>query len=84
MIGRFVCVDIYIVVVNTIQVPVFYRGGVIISRKDRPRRASSLMHDDPYTLFVALDVDVSRRALVHVLFYTWGVLEICGGYPVRR
>ncbi|CAG9861083.1 unnamed protein product [Phyllotreta striolata] len=34
---------------------VFYRGGSIISRKDRPRRSSPLMRNDPYTLYIALD-----------------------------
>jgi len=37
------------------SIPVFYRGGSIIPRKDRPRRASSLTHNDPYTLYVVLD-----------------------------
>ena len=37
------------------SVPVFQRGGTIIPRKMRVRRASSLMKNDPYTLFVALD-----------------------------
>ncbi|KAJ8910035.1 hypothetical protein NQ315_013243 [Exocentrus adspersus] len=33
----------------------FYRGGSIIPRKDRPRRSASLMRNDPFTLYVALD-----------------------------
>lgn len=37
------------------KVPIYYKGGAIISRKDRPRRASSLTYSDPYTLYVALD-----------------------------
>nr|XP_053642983.1 neutral alpha-glucosidase AB-like [Cherax quadricarinatus] len=37
------------------KIPVYQRGGSIIPRKDRVRRASSLMRDDPYTLSVALD-----------------------------
>lgn len=36
-------------------IPVFQRGGSIISRKLRLRRSSHLMTSDPYTLFVALD-----------------------------
>lgn len=39
--------------INTI--PVFQRGGSIISRKLRLRRSSHLMMNDPYTLFIALD-----------------------------
>lgn len=37
----------------------FYRGGSIIPRKERPRRASTLMRNDPYTLYVVLDSNVS-------------------------
>lgn len=44
-----------------LQVPVYFRGGHIIPRKDRPRRSSVLMHSDPYTLYVALDKDVSAN-----------------------
>jgi alpha 1,3-glucosidase len=36
-------------------IPVFQRGGSIISRKLRLRRSSHLMMGDPYTLFIALD-----------------------------
>lgn len=36
-------------------VPVYQRGGSIISRKLRLRRSSKLMKTDPYTLYVALD-----------------------------
>ncbi|KAL1518283.1 hypothetical protein ABEB36_001927 [Hypothenemus hampei] len=34
---------------------VFYRGGTIVPRKDRPRRSSQAMRHDPFTLYVALD-----------------------------
>ncbi|XP_074037232.1 neutral alpha-glucosidase AB [Leptinotarsa decemlineata] len=44
----------------------FYRGGSIIPRKDRPRRASSLMHEDPYTLYVALDSKGSASGRLYV------------------
>ncbi|XP_066574973.1 neutral alpha-glucosidase AB isoform X2 [Amia ocellicauda] len=36
------------------SIPVFQRGGSIIPRKDRVRRSSSCMTNDPYTLYVAL------------------------------
>jgi len=39
-------------------VPHFYRGGHIVPRKDRVRRSSSQMADDPYTLIVAVDLQV--------------------------
>lgn len=35
--------------------PVFLRGGSIIERKERYRRLSKLMRNDPYTLIIALD-----------------------------
>ncbi|XP_041099334.1 neutral alpha-glucosidase AB isoform X2 [Polyodon spathula] len=36
------------------SIPVFQRGGTVIPRKDRVRRSSECMTDDPYTLYVAL------------------------------
>ncbi|XP_031551690.1 neutral alpha-glucosidase AB-like [Actinia tenebrosa] len=38
------------------KIPVFQRGGSIFPRKQRIRRCSSLTHDDPYTLTLALDM----------------------------
>lgn len=37
------------------DVPLFIRGGSIIPRKERARRSSAAMADDPYTLIVAPD-----------------------------
>ncbi len=37
------------------RIPVYQRGGSIVPRKERVRRSSPLMHDDPITLRVALD-----------------------------
>lgn len=42
-----------------LQILAYYKGGSIIPRKERPRRASALMRNDPYTLYVALDANVS-------------------------
>ncbi|KAI9996774.1 hypothetical protein PInf_000036 [Phytophthora infestans] len=36
-------------------IPVFQRGGTILPRKQRVRRSSELMHNDPLTLVVTLD-----------------------------
>eukprot|EP00879_Flechtneria_rotunda_P018748 GHRR01019680.1.p1 GENE.GHRR01019680.1~~GHRR01019680.1.p1 ORF type:complete len:236 (+),score=63.32 GHRR01019680.1:164-871(+) len=36
-------------------IPVFYRGGHIVPRRDRPRRSTATMLNDPFTLMVALD-----------------------------
>lgn len=44
----------------------FYRGGSIIPRKDRPRRASTLMRNDPFTLYVALDEKQSAKGTLYV------------------
>lgn len=37
------------------KIPVYQRGGTIVSRLERVRRSTALMHNDPYTLVVALD-----------------------------
>jgi len=37
------------------KIPVFVKGGSILPKKERPRRSSTQMVDDPYTIFVALD-----------------------------
>ena len=37
------------------SIPSFYRGGHIIPRRERPRRSTATMADDPFTLLVALD-----------------------------
>ncbi|XP_063002384.1 neutral alpha-glucosidase AB isoform X1 [Elgaria multicarinata webbii] len=36
------------------SIPVYQRGGSIVARKERVRRSSDCMRNDPYTLFVAL------------------------------
>lgn len=41
--------------VNSYKIPVFQRGGTIVPKKERIRRASTLMKNDPYTLIVCLD-----------------------------
>ncbi|KAB0792317.1 hypothetical protein PPYR_14276 [Photinus pyralis] len=46
--------------------PVYYKGGSIIPRKDRPRRASTLTHDDPFTLYVALDHNNSAQGRLYI------------------
>ncbi|KAK9871594.1 hypothetical protein WA026_012974 [Henosepilachna vigintioctopunctata] len=52
--------------VNLDFIPVFYKGGKIISRKDRPRRASTLTHRDPFTLYVALDNNKSAKGTLFI------------------
>lgn len=41
--------------VDSYKIPVFQRGGTIVPKKERIRRASPLMKNDPYTLIVCLD-----------------------------
>uniref|UniRef100_A0A672MZS7 Neutral alpha-glucosidase AB n=1 Tax=Sinocyclocheilus grahami TaxID=75366 RepID=A0A672MZS7_SINGR len=41
------------------SIPVFQRGGSIIPRKDRVRRSSACMENDPYTLYVALSIYIN-------------------------
>ena len=37
------------------SIPVFYRGGGIVPRRERPRRSTWVQARDPFTLVVALD-----------------------------
>ncbi|RLN73002.1 hypothetical protein BBJ28_00025025, partial [Nothophytophthora sp. Chile5] len=47
-------------------IPVFQRGGSILPRKQRVRRSSDLMRDDPITLVVALDSHFEARGELYV------------------
>uniref|UniRef100_A0A672PM47 Neutral alpha-glucosidase AB-like n=1 Tax=Sinocyclocheilus grahami TaxID=75366 RepID=A0A672PM47_SINGR len=44
----------------------FQRGGSIICRKDRVRRSSSCMENDPYTLYVALSSQGSAEGELYI------------------
>jgi len=37
------------------KIPVYQRAGTIIPRRERPRRSSKAMENDPFTLMIALD-----------------------------
>ncbi|CAE6475272.1 unnamed protein product [Rhizoctonia solani] len=37
------------------KIPVFVRGGYVVPTRERPRRSSPLMKNDPFTLLMALD-----------------------------
>lgn len=41
--------------VDANKIPVYQRGGSVVVRKERIRRAATLMRDDPLTLVVAVD-----------------------------
>ncbi|KAG1665345.1 Neutral alpha-glucosidase AB [Nymphon striatum] len=47
-------------------IPVFQRGGTIIPKKERIRRALSLTINDPYTLIVALDKDGKAEGHLYI------------------
>ena len=63
------------------QIPVFQHGGSIVPRKERIRRCSSLMADDPYTLIVALN----KQVFCHVGYADNGLfdLPICDNGGLR-
>jgi alpha 1,3-glucosidase len=48
------------------QLPLLVRGGSIVPTRDRPRRASSLMHCDPFTLRVALDESLTAHGEIYL------------------
>lgn len=52
--------------VDSLKIPVYQRGGTILPKKERIRRASTLMKDDPYTLNVALDSAGKARGSLYL------------------
>ncbi|KAF2884464.1 hypothetical protein ILUMI_21712 [Ignelater luminosus] len=52
--------------VNLDSVPVFYRGGSIIARKDTPRLTSAATVSDPYTLFICLNTTNGASGTLYV------------------
>lgn len=52
--------------VNNYKIPVYQRGGTILPKKERIRRASTLMHDDPFTLIVAVDKDKKAKGTLYI------------------
>lgn len=50
------------------KIPVFQRGGTIVVTKERIRRASVLMANDPITLTIALNNEVMRCCLLASAF----------------
>ncbi|CAG0886935.1 unnamed protein product [Darwinula stevensoni] len=52
--------------VNLDKVPVYQRGGTVISKKERMRRSSALTHHDPYTLVVALDAMGGAQGTLYI------------------
>ncbi|XP_012844831.1 PREDICTED: probable glucan 1,3-alpha-glucosidase [Erythranthe guttata] len=48
------------------SVPSFIRGGTILPRKDRFRRSSTQMANDPYTLVIALNQSMSAEGELYI------------------
>ena len=48
------------------QLPLFIRGGSIVSTRERTRRSSTLMKLDPFTLRIALDSKNSARGELYL------------------
>ncbi|KAK3885252.1 hypothetical protein Pcinc_010526 [Petrolisthes cinctipes] len=48
------------------KIPVYQRGGSIVPKKERVRRASSLMRNDPYTLVVAPDANGNAQGSLYI------------------
>ncbi|CCI49901.1 unnamed protein product [Albugo candida] len=48
------------------HIPIFQRGGSIVTRKRRVRRSSALMHHDPVSLLITLDATVSAKGQLYL------------------
>ena len=48
------------------RIPVYQRGGTIIPKKERIRRSSALMANDPITLIIALDKDNKAKGSLYI------------------
>lgn len=48
------------------DIPMFIRGGSILAQKNRPRRSSKLMKQDPYTLIIALDNEGQAKGFIYI------------------
>lgn len=55
-----------IIPVTIHKIPVYQRGGTIVPKKERIRRAASLTLDDPFTLLVALDVNGTASGTLYI------------------
>jgi len=52
--------------VNLSSIPVFYRGGSIIPRKDTARKTSKDTHGDPFTLYICPNNDSKAEGTLYV------------------
>ncbi|XP_011184104.1 neutral alpha-glucosidase AB isoform X2 [Zeugodacus cucurbitae] len=63
---RFTNVGYESIPVESDTIPVFQRGGTIIPKKERIRRASTLMKNDPYTLVICLNREGKAEGTLYV------------------
>lgn len=54
------------VLVDLEKIPVFYKGGNIVAKRERPRRSSTAMVKDPFTLVVLLDSTESATGDLYI------------------
>lgn len=52
--------------VDSHKIPVFQRGGTIIPKKERIRRAATLMSEDPITLVVCVDKQEKAKGTIFI------------------
>ncbi|KAF9576907.1 hypothetical protein EC968_000032 [Mortierella alpina] len=48
------------------KIPVYQRAGTIIPRRERPRRSSKAMENDPFTLVIALDSKGEAKGRIYL------------------
>ncbi|XP_018562576.1 neutral alpha-glucosidase C isoform X2 [Anoplophora glabripennis] len=58
------------VIVTIKDSPVYYKGGSIIVRKDTEKLSTREMRDDPYTLYVNVDLNNSAEGRIYLDDYT--------------
>ncbi|XP_013145415.1 PREDICTED: neutral alpha-glucosidase AB [Papilio polytes] len=52
--------------VNLAKIPVYQRGGAVVPRRERVRRSSTLMANDPFTLVVTLDANNTAHGTLYI------------------
>ena len=64
-------------------IPVYQRGGSILPRKLRLRRSSTMMKNDPYTLYIALDHANQANGKLHMMMKYHSVIKNVVNTPMR-
>jgi alpha-glucosidase (family GH31 glycosyl hydrolase) len=63
------------------DIPVFQRGGHIVPRRQRPRRSTAAMHNDPITL---VSLTATRKQLQSTAFFRSHVSPLVESQESRR